>query len=242
MLAGSALVIALVDKTRLAGHSVPSMQAPPISPGLASRLGLAPSYTGAPASSSCPGLPHALFPLAARLYREVLLAFLSVKKSLENLRHDLSRLARGCGRALHRDLRLRPCDGPLRDQGPGQRGRDEQRPLCQPGGRATRLRHRRGPAACHCALEPIPQLVCGQFLSLSAAQDGRTRLYNKCGCRGHLADHVGANGARFWDPLFIFCHVAPVEWHLRSNANKQMTTHDLCCCLTPLWWVAPWTL
>ncbi|EIE26457.1 hypothetical protein COCSUDRAFT_46095 [Coccomyxa subellipsoidea C-169] len=46
MLAGSALVIALVDKTRLAGHSVPAMQAPPISPGLASRLGLAPSYTG----------------------------------------------------------------------------------------------------------------------------------------------------------------------------------------------------
>ena len=46
MLTGVAIVIALVDKTRLAGHSVPAAAVPSITPGLASRLGLAPSYTG----------------------------------------------------------------------------------------------------------------------------------------------------------------------------------------------------
>ncbi|KAK9916795.1 hypothetical protein WJX75_007133 [Coccomyxa subellipsoidea] len=46
MLTGAAIIIALVDKTRLAGHSVPAAAVPSITPGLASRLGLAPSYTG----------------------------------------------------------------------------------------------------------------------------------------------------------------------------------------------------
>lgn len=48
---GGTLVIALVDKTRLAGLSVPALAVPSVKLGLTSHLGMAPGYTGAPTFS-----------------------------------------------------------------------------------------------------------------------------------------------------------------------------------------------
>lgn len=47
MLMGGVLVIALVDKTRLAGHTVSAVVLPSVNLGLTARLGIAPAYTGA---------------------------------------------------------------------------------------------------------------------------------------------------------------------------------------------------
>ncbi|BDA40954.1 Protein GUCD1 [Coccomyxa sp. Obi] len=46
MLMGGVLVIALVDKTRLAGHTVSAVALPAVNLGLTTRLGIAPAYTG----------------------------------------------------------------------------------------------------------------------------------------------------------------------------------------------------
>lgn len=52
MLMGGVLVIALVDKTRLAGHAVSAVALPSVNLGLGltTRLGIAPTYTGTQAS------------------------------------------------------------------------------------------------------------------------------------------------------------------------------------------------
>ncbi len=46
MLMGGVLVIALVDKKRLAGHTLSAVALPSVNLGLTARLGISPAYTG----------------------------------------------------------------------------------------------------------------------------------------------------------------------------------------------------